>query len=140
MIEEQKVGIEVIYAGDNTPICHIVRSTYHPEKTEFYTPGDYSQQLGIIKYPKGGTIKPHYHNRVPREVHLTQEVLFIRKGVLKVILFDSNLVHVADVILNQGDAILLASGGHGFEMLEDCEMLEVKQGPYSGVAADKTHF
>jgi hypothetical protein len=28
--------------------------------------------------------------------------------------------------------ILLATGGHGFEVLEEIEMIEVKQGPYAG--------
>jgi hypothetical protein len=34
---------------------------------------------------------------------------------------------------------LLASGGHGFKVLEPLEMIEVKQGPYSG-DHDKTRF
>ena len=85
-------------------------------------------------------IKAHFHNKVVREVHYTQEVLVIRKGKLKVNLFDHELKPILDVVLNEGDVILLASGGHGFEMLEDCELLEVKQGPYNGVEADKTHF
>ena len=42
-------------------------------------------------------------------------------------------------ILNQGDVVLLAYGGHGFEMLEDSEMIEVKQGPYAG-DMDKVRF
>jgi len=42
-------------------------------------------------------------------------------------------------ILNAGDVILLASGGHGFKVLDEVEMIEVKQGPYSG-EADKTRF
>jgi hypothetical protein len=33
----------------------------------------------------------------------------------------------------------LASGGHGFEALEELEMVEVKQGPYVG-DKDKTRF
>ncbi len=136
----QSAGIEIINDAENSPICHIIRASYSPQATEFYTPGDYSQQLGIIKYPKGGLIKPHYHNKVAREVHYTQEVLMIRKGKIRVKLFDSVLNFIGEVILNAGDVILLASGGHGFEMLEDSEMLEVKQGPYSGVASDKTHF
>ena len=141
MIEQLIQGVEVVYDKDNTvPICHIIRGSYNPNKTEFFTPGSYSQQLGIIKYPKGGTIKAHFHNKVVREVHYTQEVLVIRKGKLKVNLFDHELKPILDVVLNQGDVILLASGGHGFEMLEDCELLEVKQGPYNGVEADKTHF
>jgi hypothetical protein len=132
--------VEVITDKNEMVICHIIRNNYTPVSTEFFTPGNYSQQLGIIKYPSGGKIKPHYHNRVIREVHYTQEVLVIRKGKVQVNLFDHNLVYICNVVLSVGDVILLASGGHGFEMLEDCEMLEIKQGPYNGVEADKTHF
>lgn len=121
-------------------LCIIIRVNYAPEKTEFYTPTTFSQQLGIIKYPKGGVIKSHYHNKVSREVNYTQEVLLIRKGVVKVNLFDNNLNFVQSVELYKGDVILLASGGHGFEILEDAEMVEVKQGPYNGVENDKTAF
>jgi len=124
----------------NVAICHIIKSGYSPEKTEFYTPDDYSQQLGIIKYPKDGLIKPHFHNKLTREVFFTQEVLVIRKGKVKVNLYDQHLNYICSKILMQGDTILLASGGHGFEMLEDSEMLEIKQGPYNGVSNDKTHF
>ena len=42
-------------------------------------------------------------------------------------------------ILNKGDVILLVNGGHGFEMLEKTEMIEVKQGPYID-GKDKTRF
>jgi hypothetical protein len=141
MANQSAPGIEVIFDKDNTvPLCHIIRAAYKPSHTEFFTPGDYSQQLGIIKYSKGGSIKPHFHNKVTREVHFTQEVLVIRCGSVKVNLFDHELKYTCSVTLFKGDVILLASGGHGFEMLEDCEMLEIKQGPYNGVAADKTHF
>jgi hypothetical protein len=134
-------GIEIIYNKDKSiPICHIIRASYNPSKTEFYTPSDYSQQLGLIKYDKGGIIKPHFHNKVTREVQYTQEVLVIRKGKVKVNLYDQELNPLSNVILDVGDVILLASGGHGFEMLEDSEMLEIKQGPYNGVKDDKTHF
>lgn len=130
----------VVDPVSNVTICHIIRASYSPEKTEFYTPEEYSQQLGIIKYPRNGLIKPHFHNKVSREVQYTQEVLVIRKGEVKVNLYDQQLSFICAVILNQGDTILLASGGHGFEMLEDTEMLEIKQGPYNGVSNDKTHF
>jgi hypothetical protein len=42
-------------------------------------------------------------------------------------------------VVDCGDVILLAYGGHGFEMLEPTEMIEVKQGPYAG-DNDKTRF
>ena len=41
--------------------------------------------------------------------------------------------------LIQGDVILLAFGGHGFEMIEDSEIIEIKQGPYCG-EFDKVRF
>ncbi len=34
---------------------------------------------------------------------------------------------------------MLSAGGHGFEMLEDAEIIEVQQGPYCG-DKDKTRF
>jgi hypothetical protein len=133
--------VEEIKDKNGLIICHIIRSLYSPKTTEFFTPDNYSQQLGIIKYPKDSHIKAHYHNKVAREVFYTQEVLVIRKGKVKVNLFSNqNMDFLISVILNTGDTILLASGGHGFEMLEDSEMLEIKQGPYNGVENDKTHI
>ena len=85
-----------------------------------------------LKIKKGKTIKAHRHNLVKREVHFTQEVLFIKRGRLKVDLYSSSKEYMESVILGPGDIILLASGGHGFEILEDLEMIEVKQGPYAG--------
>ena len=40
---------------------------------------------------------------------------------------------------NTGDVILLASGGHGFQMIEQSEIIEVKQGPYVE-SLDKNKF
>jgi hypothetical protein len=34
---------------------------------------------------------------------------------------------------------MLAHGGHGFKVLKEVQMIEVKQGPYS-LAEDKTKF
>jgi mannose-6-phosphate isomerase-like protein (cupin superfamily) len=76
---------------------------------------------------------------VPREVHYTQEVLFIRRGVLRVDFYDDRQNYLESRTLHGGDTILLASGGHGFEVLEEVEMIEVKQGPYAG-EHDKIRF
>jgi hypothetical protein len=89
--------------------------------------------------PKGYVIPPHLHNSVLREVHFTKEVLFIKSGKVKVDFYDDNKNYLESHILQQGDIVLLAFGGHGFEMLEATEMIEVKQGPYVG-DADKICF
>lgn len=133
--------IETIKDQSGIVLCHIIRASYQPPATEFFTPNSYSQQMGIIKYPQGGKIKPHFHNKVMREVFYTQEVLVIRRGKVKVNLFSADSYeYVTSLELAVGDTILLATGGHGFEMLEDCEMLEIKQGPYNGFEQDKTQF
>jgi mannose-6-phosphate isomerase-like protein (cupin superfamily) len=92
-----------------------------------------------MSHPTGKTIEPHVHNAVVRQVEYTQEVLLIRKGRVRVDFYDDFRTYLHSRVLSAGDVILLATGGHGFEVLEDLEMIEVKQGPYTG-DADKTRF
>lgn len=117
----------------------IIRTQFKKEGIEFFTPDDFSQQLAYMHHPAGKIIEPHVHNRVVREVHYTQEVLFIRKGKLRVDFYDEKRIYLESQVLSEGDVILLAAGGHGFEVLEEVEMIEVKQGPYAG-DKDKTRF
>jgi hypothetical protein len=117
----------------------ILRTSYKTDGVKFFTPDDFSQQLGYMSHPSGHVIKPHIHNTVLREVQFTNEVLFVKSGKVRVDFYDNDKVFIENQVLTKGDVILLASGGHGFEMLEDSEIIEVKQGPYSG-ENDKTRF
>ena len=117
----------------------IIRHTFQKEGIEFLTPSTYSQQIGYMNRPAGYVIAPHVHNPVPREVQFTKEVLFIKSGKLRVDFYADDQTYLESTLLNAGDVILLAFGGHGFEMLEPTEIIEVKQGPYAG-DADKTRF
>jgi mannose-6-phosphate isomerase-like protein (cupin superfamily) len=117
----------------------IIYNSYQEKGIHFFTPNDLSQQLAYMHHPTGKVIQPHVHNPVPREVHYTQEVLIIKKGKLRVDFFSENQEYLESRLLETGDVILLATGGHGFEILEETEMFEVKQGPYAG-EADKTRF
>lgn len=117
----------------------VIRAHFHKEGIEFFTPGTYSQQIGYMNRPTGYRIPPHVHNPVAREVHYTNEVLFIRSGRLRVDFYSEGREYLESTILMAGDVILLARGGHGFEMLEPTEIIEVKQGPYAG-DGDKTRF
>jgi len=121
-------------------IAIILRANSTFGRTTFFSPSDFSQQLGYIVYKKNGVIKAHFHKEVHRKISLTQEVLFIRKGELIVNLYTTDKEYITSRELNSGDVIFLCSGGHGFEMLEDTEMIEVKQGPYSGKDNDKELF
>lgn len=117
----------------------ILRANFHSEGIEFFTPAHFSQQLGYMNRPQGYVIPPHVHNPVAREVQFTKEVLIIKSGKVRVDFYDDDQNYLESRILNQGDIVLLAFGGHGFEMLEASEIIEVKQGPYAG-EEDKTRF
>jgi hypothetical protein len=123
----------------NKLVAIIICSDYSKEGIEFFTPDDFSQQLAYMNRPAGYKIAPHVHKKVQREVFYTQEVLFIKKGKVKIDFYDNDKNRIDTRILETGDVIMLASGGHGFEMLEPTEMIEVKQGPYAG-ENDKTRF
>lgn len=124
--------IEHVYA-DEKLIAIIVSGEHNPESTEFVTTSDQTMQVGFIKYPKGGFIQPHRHRLLERHIVGTGEVLLVRSGKLVLSLFDDQRQPVAQRTLEQGDLIVLISGGHGFRMLEDTVLLEVKQGPYTGL-------
>ena len=117
----------------------IVRDEYSRPGISFFTPNDLSQQLAYMQLPAGKIIDAHVHNPVPRSVVYTQETLFIKRGRLRVDFFDERQKYLESRELTAGDVILLVKGGHGFEVLEELEMIEVKQGPYAG-DQDKTRF
>ncbi len=117
----------------------IIRADYKKSGITFFTPPDFSQQVAYMSHPKGKIVEPHVHNVIKREIHYTKEVLFIKKGKLKVNFYSEDQNFIESKVLDEGDVILLAEGGHGFEVIEDLEMIEVKQGPYCG-EADKTRF
>lgn len=89
--------------------------------------------------PKGYVIPPHVHNPIAREIFQTKEVLYIKKGKVRIDFYDDNQKYLESRVVKKGDVVLVAFGGHGFEMLEESEIIEVKQGPYAG-EKDKTRF
>jgi len=115
---------------NNKIIAIIIRAGFIKDGIEFFTPNDFSQQLGYMKREKGYHIEPHIHKSISREVILTQEVLFIKSGIVRVDFYDDQREYYESRILKRGDIILLANSGHGFVTLEESEIIEVKQGPY----------
>lgn len=130
--------LETITAGTTT-FAIILKRNFQADGIRFFTPHDFSQQLAYMHRPAGYVIQPHLHNPVKREVHFTKEVLLIRSGKVRVDFYDDQQGYLASRILEAGDVILLAYGGHGFTMLEPSEIIEIKQGPYAG-EGDKTRF
>lgn len=131
-------GIEKInYHGQQLAI--IIYDNFKQPGIHFFTSNELSQQLAYMNHPKGKLIDPHVHNPVRREVQYTQEVLFIKSGKIRIDFYSDSQKFIESRVLSKGDVILLMTGGHGFEILEDIEMIEVKQGPFAG-DHDKTRF
>ena len=124
---------------DGELLALIVRAEYTRPGISFFTPNDLSQQLAYMQHPAGKIIPAHVHNPVHRSVSYTQETLFIKRGRLRADFFSERRDYLESRELGAGDVLLLIKGGHGFEVLDDLEMIEVKQGPYAG-DQDKTVF
>lgn len=131
-------GIDKIYNGKQF-LGLIIRKNYHDSGIQFLTDDLAPQQLGYMNREKDYVIAPHVHNIVPRTVELTQEVLVIQRGKVRVDFYDDDRNYLESRIAYEGDIVYLGYGGHGFKMLEDSEIVEIKQGPYCG-AQDKVRF
>ena len=130
----------MIYVKNKKQILAIIiRKNYKKKGITFFTPKKYSQQLGYMNRPKNYVIKPHVHKEVKREVKNTREVLFIKSGKIKVDFYSNTKKFICSRIVSKGDVLLLVDGGHGFKMLQNSEIFEVKQGPYNGLE-DKVVF
>ena len=138
MNDHETHGIEYFYQNSDI-IAIVIRSIANSSKLNFFTPEHFPLQVGLMTRKKDEIIEPHVHNKITREIADTFEVLVIREGNCKIKLFGENNNLLYTVSISTGDTILLGSCGHSLEMLSECKMLEVKQGPYLG-AMDKKHF
>lgn len=113
-------------------MCYIIRRERFPERTMFVTPAEFTLQVGYIVYAGGHEIPRHVHRRIERNIDRTAEVLLVRMGRCELDVYNDDRKLVATREVREGDVIIFMAGGHGFRMVEDTVLLEVKQGPYVG--------
>ena len=130
--------IEHIVANGQS-LAYVIRAQMDPKKTTFITPSELKQQVGFVVYPAGGEVKRHVHRALERHIVGTSEVIVVRKGRCELDIYNDQRELVATRELYPGDVMLMTGGGHGFRMQEDTVLLEVKQGPYTGID-EKEHF
>jgi hypothetical protein len=118
----------------------ILRARFEADGVTFFTSRDNPLQLGILQHKKGVEIAPHIHKTSLKTVESIQEVLHIEYGKVETEFYDNNGEKIGSSTLCSGDTILLIAGGHGFKILEDSKILEIKQGPYYGVDEDKEYL
>jgi len=124
--------VERIYWGE-TCLAYVIKASFLPDESTFLTPPNYKQQVGYVVYPAGGEVKRHAHRSLERSIVGTSEVIIVKKGRCLLSIYNDGRELVAIRDLYPGDMMLMVGGGHGFLMLEDTVLLEVKQGPYTGV-------
>jgi len=118
----------------------IVRNSYKKKKgVSFFTDKNATQQFGYMNHKKDYVILPHRHNKRQSKILLTTEVIIILKGILRVDFYNNKEKYLFSKKLYSNDLIMLSNGGHGFKVLKDIQMIEVKQGPYS-LSMDKVKF
>lgn len=124
---------------DGRVFAYVVRGSSDPERTTFLTPDEAIQQVGFVVHGAGAEVKRHYHKPVERTIVGTPEVLVVRSGRCAMDVYDDDRELVGTRELAAGDVMIMCGGGHGFRMLEDTVLLEIKQGPYFG-ADEKAYF
>ena len=118
----------------------IVRKKFRKKKgVNFFTSKEATQQFGYMKHKKDHLIMPHQHNKRLTKILITTEVIVLLKGILRVDFYNEKKKYLFSKKIYAGDLIMLVNGGHGFKILKNVEMIEVKQGPYS-LASDKVKF
>lgn len=113
-------------------IAYIIRAKYPVDNVEFFSESGDFLQVGFHKKLKGVKLKAHYHQFRNHQISSLQEVLYIVKGIVKVNFYTKKGTLIETTILNKGDILFQRSLGHGFELLENTEIFEVKQGPFFG--------
>lgn len=131
MSKLSKVVENVAWNGQT--IAYIVSAGTVADQTTFVTASDANLQLGFVAYESGGEVARHVHKPLERHVVGTAEALIVQRGRCALDLYNDERERIATREVRTGDVILLLSGGHGFRMLEDTVLLEIKQGPYTGL-------
>ena len=122
-------------------IAIIYRDSDWVQGLNFITTDDLFIQISSWWYPKGKKLDNHVHKDFDRVATRTQEMTYVRKGRMKVRLFNDEKEPLEELILEEGDLAVYAYGGHGYEMLEEgTQIIEAKNGPFVGVENDKEKF
>ena len=104
----------------------------------FPTPENMFIQAGCWQYPAGKSLGAHRHIYNERVVTQTQETVYVKRGRMRVDVFNDDSKLIESVVLETGDFAVLGDCGHGYEILEeDTQILEIKNGPFISVEADK---
>jgi hypothetical protein len=130
------MGIESIeYNG--IKYAEVIWADTRVNETTFFSPPDSSFQFGLLAHKAGFVEPPHYHKAVTRLINDLQQMFVVQRGVVAVQLYTDDGDILREIIMRQGDAIVLIHGVHGIRVIEDMQCISIKQGPFLGTEQDK---
>jgi hypothetical protein len=132
-------GIERIRSGNKVIALVIRNGLKFDGPNNFLSEKEYQLQVGLHKCKSGHIFKPHIHKNISRIIKGTEEILYIKSGQILVEFYGDDLKKICESILEDGDIVHFIGGGHGINVLKDCVIFEVKQGPYSDRKKDKEY-
>lgn len=94
------------------------------------TEGGEPLQLVTLKHPKGKYLLAHAHKPTKRQTEKMQECLIVKKGKIKIDLYGPDQKMFRKLTMKTGDLIILLNCGLGIHILEDAEIIELKNGPF----------
>ena len=126
-------NIEIISHKKETYAMIIRKNNQFKKKgVNFFTKNSDLIQVGFINHKKNHLINSHVHIKNRRIIDYCTEVLIIKKGKLRVTFYTKKGKNInKQKTLLTDDVIILFTGGHGFDVLENCKIIEIKQGPYN---------
>lgn len=133
--------MEIIKDDNDDLIAIIYRDEDWQKGLNFITPDNLFIQVGSWWYDKGKKLDSHKHLEYIRKANITQEMVYVKDGLMRVDLYSVNKVFIKSFELKKGDLSVLVSGGHGYEILEEnTKIIESKNGPFISVDKDKKKF
>lgn len=113
-------------------IAIVVRKGFSKEGLTFFTDNDFALQVGMHIQKKGFEVKAHKHYNFEKLENVgVQEIFYVERGEIKIVIYADNGKKVSDISASAGD-IVVVNSGHSIECLEDSKFIEFKRGPYRG--------
>lgn len=87
-------------------------------------------QIVTLKHPHGTYLPAHYHQPQKRQTTKLQECMMVKKGRVQLDLYTLAGEPATKIFLKAGQAFVFLNCGVGVKILQDAEIIEVKNGPF----------
>ena len=86
--------------------------------------------MASFNLKKDTVVEKHYHPSQDRSIKTTSEVIVVLEGQIQVDIYDEDLKLIENQLVSKGETMAMFAGGHGITVIEDCKLIETKQGPF----------